>query len=59
VKPWATDKRLTAAGLLAMTAKMADARDACRHALYTAVHDAGIPDPLSAAGRRRFTAPVP
>lgn len=51
VKPWATDKRLEKAGLLAVTSGMPDhARDAFRHLLYTACHDAGIPDPLS---RRR------
>jgi hypothetical protein len=47
VKPWATDERLKAAGLWDMTAKMVDARDAARHALYAACHDAGLPDPLS------------
>lgn len=46
VKPWATDKRLQAAGLYALCAKMTDARDACRHALFAAVHDGGLPDPL-------------
>lgn len=48
VKPWATDYRLAAIGALDATPpKMRDARDAGRHALYAAVHDCGIPDPLS------------
>jgi hypothetical protein len=51
VKPWATDKRLAAAGLTAPTEKLTDARDAARHALFTACHDCGLPDPLSAAWR--------
>ena len=48
VKPWATDKRLDAAGLLAPTAGMRHARDACRQALYAAVHDGLMRDPLNA-----------
>jgi len=51
VKPWATDRRLAAAGLLAATEKFTDARDAGRHMLFTAVQDAGLPDPLSAVTR--------
>lgn len=47
VKPWATDLRLEAAGLLAATRGMAHARDAGRHALYAACSAAGLPDPLS------------
>lgn len=47
VKPWATDRRLDAAGLLAPTKGMPHARDACRHALFSAVRDCGLPDPLS------------
>lgn len=47
VKPWATDTRLDAAGLLAATKGMRHARDAARHAMFCAVHDAGVPDPLS------------
>lgn len=47
VKPWATDRRLDAAGLLGVTNKMIDARDAARHALFCAVHDCGLPDPMS------------
>jgi hypothetical protein len=47
VMPWATDKRLSAAGLLAITKAMPHARAAARHALFTAVRDGGLPDPLS------------
>jgi len=47
VKPWAVDKRLHAAGLLDLTAGMRHARDAARHALFCAVKDYGLPDPLS------------
>lgn len=50
VKPWATDTRLKAAGLLALTPGSAHARDACRHLLYTACSSGGLADPLS---RRR------
>lgn len=46
VKQWATDKRLEAAGLEAPRG-MRHAKDAARHALYCAVHDLGVPDPLS------------
>jgi hypothetical protein len=46
VKPWATDERLEAAGLLDLTKGMRHARDAARHALFTAVKS-GVPDPLS------------
>jgi len=49
VKPWATDKRLDAAGLLAATRGMPHARDAARQALYAAVHSGLIRDPLSKA----------
>jgi hypothetical protein len=53
VKPWAVDKRLHAAGLLDLTAGMRHARDAARHALFCAVKDYGLPDPLSSkAGAR-------
>lgn len=52
VKPWATDKRLDAAGLLEHTTGMHHARDAARHVLFAAV-DAGIArDPLSTAVAR-------
>jgi hypothetical protein len=47
VKPWATDERLEALGLLEATAGMRHARDAARHALYCAVRFGGVPDPLS------------
>ncbi|PSK96683.1 hypothetical protein CLV30_12565 [Haloactinopolyspora alba] len=50
VKPWATDERLDAAGLLTTTKGMRHARDAARHALYAAVRDGGLPDPLSRKG---------
>lgn len=50
VKPWATDARLDVAGLLEATKGMRHARDAARHALFTAVHDGGVPDPLSKKG---------
>lgn len=47
VKPWATDTRLEAAGLLELSKSMRHARDAARHALFCAVKDYGLPDPLS------------
>jgi hypothetical protein len=47
VKPWATDTRLQAAGLLDLTKGMRHARDAARHALFCAVCDFGLTDPLS------------
>jgi hypothetical protein len=47
VKPWATDARLAAAGLITATKGMPHARDAARHAVYAAVRDCGQPDPLS------------
>jgi hypothetical protein len=47
VKPWATDERLEAAGLLELTKGMRHARDAGRHALFCAVKEFGLPDPLS------------
>jgi hypothetical protein len=50
VKPWATDARLDAAGLLELTKGMRHARDAARHALFCAVKDYGLPDPLSRRG---------
>jgi hypothetical protein len=52
VKPWATDKRMTASGAwTAIPAKMVDARAAARHALFCAVHDGKLPDPLSRKGK--------
>lgn len=47
VMPWASDRRLTAANLLAVTKGMPHARAASRHALFAAVHDARLPDPLA------------
>lgn len=47
VKPWATDARLEAAGLLEATKGMRHAKDAARHSLFAAVKDGGLPDPLS------------
>ncbi|HEU4567679.1 MAG TPA: hypothetical protein VFR99_06550, partial [Marmoricola sp.] len=57
VKPWATDQRLQACvlpggtSLWLQTAGMRHARDAARHALFAAVHDGGLPDPLSSKAR--------
>jgi hypothetical protein len=45
VKGWAADKRLKAAGVL-RPPENRHGNDASRHALYTAVHDAYLPDPL-------------
>lgn len=50
VKNWSTDARLKAAGLLEPTKTARHARDAARHALYSAVADLGFPDPLSKRG---------
>lgn len=47
VKPWATDQRLAAAGLLDATKGMGHARDATRHALYAAVNMGLAADPFS------------
>lgn len=52
VKPWATDERLEAAGLLEATKGMRHARDAARHALFAACRDGGVPDPLSTRSNR-------
>lgn len=51
VKPWATDERLRAAGLLDATKGMTHARDAARIALFAAVHAGLMADPLSKASR--------
>lgn len=51
-KAWATNARLEAAGVYEPTVGMTHARDAARHALYTACKDALIPDPLSRKARR-------
>lgn len=53
VKPWATDARLLAAGIASRCSGMRHARDAARHALWAAVHDGGLPDPLSNHWRNR------
>lgn len=50
VKPWATDRRLEAAGLLEACGGMRHTRDAARHALFAAVHAGLMTDPLSKAG---------
>lgn len=50
VKPWATDARLAAVGLIDPTRGKQHARDAARHALFCAVRNYGLPDPLSRAG---------
>jgi hypothetical protein len=53
VKCWATDARLAACrppegpSLLELCKGMRHARDAARHALFAAVRDGAIPDPLS------------
>lgn len=47
VKPWATDERLKAAGALEVCKGMGHARDAARHALFTAVKLGMTKDPLS------------
>lgn len=59
VKPWATDARLAAAGLLDPTRGMPHARDAARHALYAAVHAQLMPDPLSPRARRKEVTRAP
>jgi hypothetical protein len=46
-KPWSTDKRLDRAGLLGVCHGMPHSQDAMRHLLFCAVHDGGVPDPLS------------
>lgn len=50
VKPWATDKRLEAAGIKGPPA-MRHANDAVRHALFTAVANCGFFDPLGNRGK--------
>lgn len=62
VKPWATDARLKAvqvngSNLLDQVGAVGrHARDAARHALFCAVKDGGIPDPLSKASTSKETA---
>lgn len=53
VKEWGTDLRLRRAGLYDATTGMQHARDGARHALYTAVAEGKIPDPLSRKARRK------
>lgn len=45
IKTWASDKRLRAAGIL-RPPENRHGNDGSRHALYTAIHDAYLPDPL-------------
>ena len=45
VKPWASDKRLKAAGIL-RPPENRHGNDASRHAIFCAAHDARMPDPL-------------
>lgn len=52
VKPWASDDRLAQAGLMACTHQMRHARDSARHALFAAVKDGRVPDPLSKGNNR-------
>lgn len=60
VKPWATDRRLEAAGLMTATAGMpGHARDAARHCLYCACHDLGMRDPMSRSRTEDDHAQVP
>jgi hypothetical protein len=50
VKPWASDKRLERAGITGNSAvhgKARDSYDAARHALYCAVWDGKMRDPLA------------
>lgn len=54
VKAWATDKRLSNAGLINPTKGMTHARDAARHALFCAVADGKIKDPLSTRARHQL-----
>lgn len=52
-KAWASDGRLEAAGVLGDLKGMTHAKDAARHALYTACKDGNIPDPFSIKAKRR------
>jgi hypothetical protein len=47
VKPWASEKRLAAAGVPIMKTKLKDATDAARHAIFCAVRDGHAKDPLA------------
>jgi hypothetical protein len=53
VKPWVTDRRLEAAGLLALTSRMHHARDAARHALFALAKAEVFAHPLSRAAVAR------
>ena len=47
IKAWTTDTRLDMAGIAEHVKGMRHATAAARHALYCAVRDHGVPDPLS------------
>lgn len=55
VFPWASDARLSRIGLYAATKGMQHARAAARHALYAAVRDGGMTDPMSREFRKVVT----
>jgi hypothetical protein len=55
VFPWASDARLSRIGLYVATKGMQHARAAARHALYTAVRDGGLTDPMSRDFRKVVT----
>lgn len=57
VMPWASDARLSRLGLYAATKGMQHARAAARHALYAAVRDGGMTDPMSREFRKVVTEP--
>jgi hypothetical protein len=46
ISTWGSNKRLEKAGIIRQLDGMRHANDASRHALYCAVHDAHMPDPL-------------
>lgn len=52
VMPWASLERLERAGIEGLTKGMPHVRSAAKHALYAAVHDAGVIDPLSKLHKR-------
>ena len=56
VKPWATDERISAAGLYQCTRGMGHARDAGRHALFAACCDLRVPDPMAKHVKKVTTA---
>lgn len=51
VKAWATDERLTRAGI-EIPSGMRHAKDAARHALFAACHAGHLPDPLSSTYKK-------